>query len=142
MSDSSAEAPDRPGRPVVPTWLRGGLGLIVVALGAMWVVEIVDTIALDDRLEGNGIRPRRVDGIDGIAWAPFLHGGFPHLISNTIPFAILSGLTMARGTRRYVGASAIIIAGKPLSQVATPITPFRWGRERTNRRNTIAASFR
>jgi hypothetical protein len=39
-------------------------------------------------------------------------------------------------------ATAIIIAGNPLSQVAIPSTPDRSGRERASRRKTIAASFR
>ena len=39
-------------------------------------------------------------------------------------------------------ASAIIIAGSPLSQVATPSTPLRVGSDRISRRNTVAASFR
>ena len=39
-------------------------------------------------------------------------------------------------------ASAIIIAGKPLSHVATPITPRRVGRLRMSRRSTVAASLR
>ncbi|MGI9606641.1 MAG: rhomboid family intramembrane serine protease [Acidimicrobiales bacterium] len=93
----------------VPRWLRGGFGIVVVALGIMWFVEILDTVALDDRLEGNGIQPRDIDGLDGIAWAPFLHGSFAHLISNTIPFVLLSGLALARGFRRYLAASLIII---------------------------------
>lgn len=94
----------------VPVWLRGGLGVIVIALGAMWMIEILDTIVLDDRLESNGIRPRTLDGLDGIIWAPFLHGGFPHLISNSIPFVVLSGLALTGGLRRYVTASVLIIA--------------------------------
>jgi len=39
-------------------------------------------------------------------------------------------------------ASAIIMAGRPLSQVATPMTPLRVGRERMRRRRTMAASLR
>jgi len=39
-------------------------------------------------------------------------------------------------------ATAMSIAGKPLSQVATPSTPARNGRERASRRNSMAASFR
>ncbi len=93
----------------VPRWLRGGLGIIVVALAAMWLIEIVDTIALDSRLEQNGIRPRSADGLDGIVWSPFLHGGFRHLIGNSIPFVMLSALAMTGGLRRYLMASALII---------------------------------
>ena len=109
MSEAGVDQTGTPPQPRIPDWLRGGLGLLVLALAAMWVVEIVDTIALDDRMEGNGIRPRSIGGLDGIVWAPFLHGGLPHLISNTIPFLILSGLALARGTRRYLQASLIII---------------------------------
>lgn len=93
----------------LPPWLRGRFGLIVWLLGIMWVVEIVDTIALDDRLQGNGIQPRSIDGLDGIAWSPFLHDGIPHLISNTIPFIVLSALALTGGLRRYLGASVLII---------------------------------
>ena len=39
-------------------------------------------------------------------------------------------------------ASAIIIAGRPLSQVAIPTTPTRCGNERISRRITMAASLR
>jgi hypothetical protein len=39
-------------------------------------------------------------------------------------------------------ASAIIIAGSPLSHVATPITPLPVGNERINLRRTVAASLR
>ena len=41
-----------------------------------------------------------------------------------------------------MAASAIIIAGSPLSQVATPRTPRRVGSERMSRRKTWAASLR
>ena len=44
--------------------------------------------------------------------------------------------------RSRSAASAIIIAGRPLSQVATPSTPLRVGSERISRRSTIAASLR
>ncbi len=104
---TDATAPTQTSR--FPAWVRGGAGMIAVTLAVMWFVEILDTVALDDRLQGNGIRPRSVDGIDGILWSPFLHGGFRHLISNTIPFAILSGLVLVRGTRRWLSASAVII---------------------------------
>ena len=44
--------------------------------------------------------------------------------------------------RSRMAASAIIMAGRPLSQVATPSTPLRVGSERISRRKTIAASLR
>ncbi len=110
MEKSGSTGSSRKSRGVsLPSWLRGGLGVIAAVLATMWLIEIVDTIALDDRLEQNGIQPRSSEGLDGIVWAPFLHGGFPHLIGNTIPFAILSALTLTGGLRRYLTASALII---------------------------------
>ncbi len=78
-------------------------------LVTMWLIEIVDTALLDDRLQGNGIRPRSTSGLDGILWSPFLHSDFSHLISNTVPFAVLSGLSLTRGLTRHLAASAMII---------------------------------
>ena len=61
-------------------------------------------------------------------------------------FALVGRQRHAAGTsthgRSRIAASAIIIAGSPLSQVATPSTPLRVGSERISRRNTIAASLR
>ena len=96
-------------RPAVPEWLTGRLGLVVGALAVMWIAEIVDTVLGGD-LDGAGIRPRMLDGLDGILWSPFLHSGFPHLISNTIPFAVLSALVLVRGPRLWINASVIIVA--------------------------------
>ena len=83
--------------------LVGGL------LSVMWVIEILDTFALGDRLQGNGILPRSTAGLDGVLWSPFLHSGFPHLISNSIPFGVLSLLILTGGRSRYVKSSIIII---------------------------------
>lgn len=95
--------------PQVPEWLKGRVGLIVGALAIMWASEIIDTAPGLD-LDDFGIRPRMVDSLDGILWSPFLHFSFGHLIANTIPFAILSGLVLVRGARRWLIASVIIIA--------------------------------
>ena len=51
---------------------------MLVMIAVMWVVEVVD-VPLDGRLDRFGIRPRQVDGLDGIVLAPFLHLGFGHL---------------------------------------------------------------
>ena len=85
-------------------------GMIVVAALAalMWVVEVVDQIA-GGRLDGNGIAPRELDGLDGVVWAPFLHGGFDHLIGNTIPFLLL-GFAIALGGVARVAAVTVIVA--------------------------------
>jgi membrane associated rhomboid family serine protease len=84
-------------------------GMIVVAALAalMWVVEVVDQVA-DGRLDRNGIEPRELDGLDGIVWAPFLHGGFDHLIGNTIPFLVLGFAIAIGGIARVILVTAIV----------------------------------
>ena len=85
-----------------------GIGLLVATIGIMWVTEIADTV-LGGRLDINGIIPRSIAGLDGILWSPFLHDGFSHLISNTLPLAVLSGLVLLQGVRRWIYASIIIV---------------------------------
>ena len=52
-----------------------------------------------------GILPREVDGLWGLILSPLLHGGFGHLMANTIPFALLGGLMMLRGVNEFVKAT-------------------------------------
>jgi len=87
------------------------VGLLVVALAVIWSVEIVDSVALSDRLQGNGIRPRHDEGLDGILWTPFLHSDFGHVASNSVPFMALGGLVAIRGMRYWVRATTVIIVG-------------------------------
>lgn len=93
----------------VPEWLQGVVGLVLGSMALMWLVEIVDSIALNNKLQGGGIHPRDLDGLDGILWSPFLHVGWSHIISNTIPFIVLGGLVALRGgTRTWLTVSGAV----------------------------------
>jgi len=89
--------------------ISAGLALVVIAIAVMWTIELVDTVLLDDELQGNGIVPRNRSGIDGIAYAPFLHLGWPHLIANTVPFLVLGGLVSLWGWRRWLAVTLIVV---------------------------------
>lgn len=82
------------------------VGLLAALLATLWAVEIIDTVLLDDRLQGNGIGPRRITGLDGVLWHPFLHSGFDHLFSNTVPLAVMGGLIALRGLRFWLAITA------------------------------------
>lgn len=84
------------------TWL-----LLPVAL--FWIVEIVN-VFLGHQLCLWGIIPRTRHGLAGILFSPFLHAGFGHLISNTIPFLALGSLVVARGVGQFIAASVFIVA--------------------------------
>ncbi|HEV3000355.1 MAG TPA: rhomboid family intramembrane serine protease [Solirubrobacteraceae bacterium] len=83
-----------------------GLLLLAGMAALMWAVEIVDAVAFE--LDRNGIVPRELDGLDGIVFAPFLHGGFGHLIGNTIPFLLLGAAIALGGLVRVAAVTAIV----------------------------------
>lgn len=83
-----------------------GLTLLAGMAALMWAVEIVDAAAFE--LDRNGIVPREVEGLDGIVFAPFLHGGFGHLIGNTIPFLLLGAAIALGGLARVAAVTAIV----------------------------------
>ena len=89
-----------------PGWMTGGI-TIVSFVGLLYVIEAVDH-ALNNRLDYDGIYPRQADGLMGIIWAPFLHGGWAHLIANTVPLLVLGFLMTLLGVTRFVIATAII----------------------------------
>jgi membrane associated rhomboid family serine protease len=80
---------------------------VVVMLAAMWGEEVVDTVA-DGRLDRFGIRPRQLDGLDGILLSPFLHDGFGHLIANSLPFALMGGAICLGSAARFVQVTVIV----------------------------------
>ena len=64
--------------------------LIPVAIVAIfWVVKLVENL-YDLDLTGFGILPLTIEGLPGIITSPFIHGSYDHLLSNSIPFLILT----------------------------------------------------
>lgn len=74
--------------------------IMLFFLIAFFLQEIVDYF-LGGALNQYGIRPRTLDGLYGIAYAPFLHGDFTHLISNTLPFLVLGWLILLEGVGHF-----------------------------------------
>ncbi|NEP32892.1 MULTISPECIES: rhomboid family intramembrane serine protease [unclassified Moorena] len=90
----------------------------------MWIVELVDIFIFGRKLDLYGILPRNPIGLRGILFAPFLHGGFSHLISNTIPFLVLGWFVMLQETSDFfvvttitmvVGGLGVWLLGAPNS---------------------------
>jgi membrane associated rhomboid family serine protease len=85
------------------------LQLVVAMIAFMWVLEAVDYIAPGAPLDNYGIHPRDPAGLAEILSAPFLHVGFGHLISNTVPFAVM-GAAIALGGLARVALVTLIVA--------------------------------
>lgn len=87
--------------------LPGAFVMVGVSLAILWGLEILDT-AMNGRLDGYGIRPRSLSGLEGIPFAPFLHAGFGHLFSNSLVFAVLGVIAYAAvAMGRYLVVIAI-----------------------------------
>jgi membrane associated rhomboid family serine protease len=110
-SSGSSESP-RPGSGIANKLgplgnVRLGAITVAVLIGVLWVVEAIDTV-VSHRLDRFGVRPHRIAGLRGIAFAPFLHANWQHLIGNTVPLAVLAMIVAARSVARFVSVAVIV----------------------------------
>ncbi|MCM1982832.1 rhomboid family intramembrane serine protease [Lyngbya confervoides] len=75
------------------------LGLMILVL---WGLELLDELFLNHALNRLGIRPRTLRGLQGVLWAPLLHGDFQHLAANTMPLLILGWFVLLSGLEPFV----------------------------------------
>ncbi|MGN2641304.1 rhomboid family intramembrane serine protease [Nocardia takedensis] len=87
-------------------WARAA-ATILGFVGLLYLIEGFDQIDARE-LDTAGIEPRTVDGLSGIVWAPVLHGGWDHLMSNTLPLLVLGFLVLLSGVKRGLLATAVI----------------------------------
>jgi membrane associated rhomboid family serine protease len=79
------------------------------AVPVLFVIEAVD-VGLDANLDvAGGIMPHRIDGLDGIIFSPFLHAGWDHLYSNSVPLILLGTFVLAAGARRFLWSTLVIM---------------------------------
>ena len=84
-----------------------GLRIVLGMATVMWVLEVIDQLA-DNQLDQYGIEPRDGDGLIGVVAAPFLHGGFDHLVGNTVPFLLMGFVIAAQGAARVIAVTVIV----------------------------------
>ena len=91
-------------------------GVVVVGglLALMWVLEIIDSASFH-ALDQLGIIARNIGSLPHILTAPWLHFGFPHLISNSVPFLILGLLTWLAGPGRWLAVTLITVVTSGLT---------------------------
>lgn len=81
--------------------LKTQVTIIGVFVAIFWVLEFINQGFFGDRLDVFGISPRKIIGLRGIIFAPFLHANFAHLIANTVPFIVLAWFVMLQDTKDF-----------------------------------------
>lgn len=80
--------------------LKGNALLPLQILAIPWAQEIIDQVFFRGRWNLPVI-PRTIEGLPGIFLSAFSHGGFAHLIGNSIAFTIFSWLILTKSKRDY-----------------------------------------
>ncbi|MGK7902058.1 MAG: rhomboid family intramembrane serine protease [Hormoscilla sp.] len=95
--------------------LKTQVAILGSLVAIFWIVEIIDQLFFSGSrgLDIYGIIPRNPTGLRGILFGPFLHGNFPHLIANTIPFLTLGWFIMLQETSDFLIVTVItaIVSG-------------------------------
>jgi membrane associated rhomboid family serine protease len=87
---------------------RAFVTMCAVTLG-LFAIEVLD-VADGGRLNSlGGIIPHRIDGLDGVLFAPFLHAGWAHLYGNAVPLLLIGTFALAGGTRRFIWSTLFIM---------------------------------
>jgi membrane associated rhomboid family serine protease len=75
---------------------------IIVLTALCWVVFLFNNLILGGQFDQYGIRPRQIDSLPGVVFAPFLHGSYTHLAANTVPLLILGAIICGRSRGQFV----------------------------------------
>ena len=87
---------------------------MVTWLALLWFLEFIDVLT-GGRLDGLGIRARDAGDLWAILTAPFIHYGWAHLASNSIPFLVLGFVVLLDGPRRWLVTTVIAVLTSGLS---------------------------
>lgn len=77
-----------------------------VVVGVMWVLEFIDGLT-GNALDSFGIKPRTLSSLPEIFSAPWLHYGWEHLLSNSLPLFVFGLLILLSGIRNLVLVSLL-----------------------------------
>jgi len=84
--------------------------LLAAAIALMWMLQIIN-LGSDYSLRDLAIVPRQIDSLFGIFTMHFLHWSIPHLLSNTLPLAILGCLVCIDGKAVRVTLTIMLSTG-------------------------------
>ncbi len=77
-------------------------------MAGLYVVELLDQLSGSRLQRLGGLEPLESSGLDGILFAPALHGPWGHLMANTMPLLGFGFLLLLAGVRRWLGVTAVV----------------------------------
>jgi membrane associated rhomboid family serine protease len=74
----------------------------------LFAIEVLDFATGHELDQLGGVRPRQLDGLDGVVFAPLLHASFAHLYGNSVPLLLTGTFVLATGTRRFLAVTGLV----------------------------------
>lgn len=81
--------------------------ILIYILSILWSIYFINLL-LHNLLCFFGIIPRRIIGLGGIIFCPFIHANFDHLFFNSIPLLVLSDFILINGLSYFIYVTVCI----------------------------------
>jgi len=100
----------------VPFYAALGKAFVTMCavIPVLFVIELIDAATGHYLDQVGGIRPRELDGLDGVVFAPLLHANFAHLYGNSVPLLVTGTFVLATGIRRFWLVTAVVAVASGL----------------------------
>ncbi|MER5550331.1 rhomboid family intramembrane serine protease [Streptomyces sp. NPDC002793] len=84
-------------------------GAVMIAwIALLWLLEVVDT-ATGHALDTYGVSPREPAELADVVPSAFLHSGWEHVASNSVPLLVLGFIAALGGIRRFAAVVLVVI---------------------------------
>ncbi|WP_329229969.1 MULTISPECIES: rhomboid family intramembrane serine protease [unclassified Streptomyces] len=83
-------------------------GVMVAWVALLWLLEGVDT-ATGHSLDTYGVSPREPAELADVVPSAFLHSGWEHVASNSVPLLVLGFIAALGGIRRFAAVVLVVI---------------------------------
>ncbi|MCX5204999.1 rhomboid family intramembrane serine protease [Streptomyces sp. NBC_00237] len=98
----------RPARPPARgARVRTAAGVMLAWVALLWLLEAIDSAT--GALDTFGLSPRSLPELRDVLPMAFLHHGFDHVASNTLPLLVLGFIAALGGIRRFAGVILTIM---------------------------------
>ncbi|WP_326694273.1 rhomboid family intramembrane serine protease [Streptomyces sp. NBC_01387] len=88
--------------------VRAAAKLMAGWVALLWVLEVID-VSTGHALDTFGVEPRQLGELRDVVPSAFIHFGFAHVASNSVPLLVFGFLAALSGIRRFAAVAALIV---------------------------------